>query len=131
MKNIYDGIAVLDGDGEAWVTLPDYFQALNKDFRYQLTPIGAQFVPYIAEEIEGNRFKIAGGQAGRKVSWQVTGTRQDAYARAHQIVVEELKPADEQGTYLHPEAYGQPAERGGSKIKGERALGSPHQTQMK
>jgi trimeric autotransporter adhesin len=123
MKNIYDGIAVLDAAGEAWVTLPDYFEALNKDFRYQLTPVGAAFVPYVAEEIAGNRFKIGGGTAGTKVSWQVTGTRQDAYAKAHPVVVEQMKPADEQGTYLHPELFGQPADRAAGSLKVEPAAG--------
>ena len=56
------------------MNLPDYFQAFNGDFRYQLTAIGAPGPNlYIAEEISGNRFKIAGGKAGSKVSWQVTG----------------------------------------------------------
>jgi hypothetical protein len=118
MKNIYDGIAVLDAAGEAWVTLPDYFEALNTDFRYQLTPMGAAFVPYVAEEIASNRFKIAGGPAGKKVSWQVTGNRQDPYAKAHPIVVEQAKPADEQGTYLVPEVYGQPAGKRTGALKG-------------
>ena len=36
MKNIYDGIAVLDTNGEMWITFPDWFQALNSDYRYQL-----------------------------------------------------------------------------------------------
>jgi hypothetical protein len=42
----------------------------------------------------------------------VTGIRQDAYAETHRIVVEENKPAQERGFYLHPEAWGQPADRG-------------------
>ena len=41
MKNVYDGIVVLDRKGKAEIELPDWFGALNKDFRYQLTPIGA------------------------------------------------------------------------------------------
>jgi hypothetical protein len=41
MKNIYDGVVVLNAKGEAVVKLPTWFGALNKDFRYQLTPIGA------------------------------------------------------------------------------------------
>ena len=65
MKNIYDGVAVFDAAGEAIVTLPDWFEALNEDFRYQLTPMGAAFVPYVAEEIAGNQFKI-----GRGHPWQ-------------------------------------------------------------
>jgi hypothetical protein len=107
MMNIYNGIAVLDSTGEASVNLPDYFQALNSDFRYQLTAIGAPGPNlYIAEEISSNRFKIAGGKAGSKVSWQVTGIRKDAYAEAHRIKVEEEKPAQERGHYLHPELFG-------------------------
>ena len=112
MKNIYDGVAVFDAAGEVTITLPDWFEALNQDFRYQLTPMGAAFVPYIAEEISGNQFKIAGGIPGRKVSWQVTGIRHDAYANAHRIQVEEPKPAAAVGTYLHPEDFGQPVEKG-------------------
>jgi trimeric autotransporter adhesin len=107
MMNIYNGVVVLDSEGEASVNLPDYFQALNSDFRYQLTAIGAPGPNlYIADEISGNRFKIAGGKPGAKVSWQVTGVRQDAYAKAHRIKVEEDKPAQERGHYLHPELFG-------------------------
>ena len=105
MKNIYDGIAVLDKNGEAWVELPEWFEALNKDFRYQLTCIGGFAPVYIAEKISDNRFKVAGGKAGMEVSYQVTGIRQDPYANAHRIVVEEEKPDNEKGTYLHPDVY--------------------------
>ena len=114
MKNIYDGVAVLDQAGEVTVTLPDWFGALNGDFRYQLTPMGAAFVPYVAEEIASNRFKIGGGIAGKKVSWQVTGIRHDAFANANRIQVEEMKPDAAVGTYLHPEAFGQSVEKGRS-----------------
>jgi hypothetical protein len=111
--NIYNGVVVLDARGEGWVSLPEWFQALNSDFRYQLTAIGRpQPKLYIAQEISGNRFQIAGGKAGGKVSWEVTGIRQDAYAKAHGIKVEEEKPAAERGLYLHPELFGQPKEKG-------------------
>jgi hypothetical protein len=50
--------------------------------------------------------------ANVKVSWQVTGIRQDAYANKHRIPVEEPKPEQERGFYLHPEVFNQPAERG-------------------
>jgi len=107
MMNIYNGVVVLNAKGEASVDLPDYFQALNSDFRYQLTAIGAPGPNlYIAEEISGNQFKIAGGKPGAKVSWQVTGVRQDAYAKAHRIKVEEDKPEQQKGHYLHPELFG-------------------------
>jgi hypothetical protein len=109
MKNIYDGVVVLDADGAAWVELPEWFEAVNKDFRYQLTPIGAPAPDlYIAQEVESSRFRIAGGEAGLKVSWQVTGIRHDPYAEAHPIPVEEDKPPEEQGSYLHPVEHGQP-----------------------
>jgi len=107
MMNIYNGNVVLDEAGEAWVELPDWFGALNKDFRYQLTPIGAPGPNlYVAEEIYNNRFKISGGNPGMKVSWQVTGVRQDAYAKANRIQVEEDKSPEQRGTYLHPECFG-------------------------
>jgi hypothetical protein len=116
---------VLDNKGEAEIELPDWFSALNKDFRYQLTAIGASGPNlYIAEEIpdaesntntENNnksKFKIAGGTSGMKVSWQVTGIRKDPWANANRIQVEEDKLAKEQGYYIYPDLYGQPEEKG-------------------
>jgi hypothetical protein len=112
MMNIYNGNVVLDGLGEAVIALPEWFEALNRDFRYQLTPIGSAAVLYVADKIRDGRFKIAGGKPGMEVSWQVTGIRKDPWAEAHRIPVEEDKPANERGTYLHPEPYGQPEEAG-------------------
>jgi hypothetical protein len=91
---------------------------------YQLTCIGGWAPVYVADEISGNRFKIAGGQPGMKVSWQVTGVRQDAYANAHRIPVEQEKPVQERGYYLHPEAFGQPAERGINLVR-RRQMSQP------
>ncbi|MDX1616783.1 MAG: hypothetical protein R3300_20920 [Candidatus Promineifilaceae bacterium] len=113
MMNVYNGNVTLDANGEAWVELPGYFEALNIDYRYQLTAVGAPGPDlYIAAEIAANRFQIAGGLPGAKVSWQVTGIRNDPYARENRIQVVEEKPAAEQGTYLYPELYGQPEEKG-------------------
>jgi len=107
MMNIYNGVVILDAQGSAWVTLPDYFEALNRDFRYQLTSIGRpQPSLYVAEEVSGNRFKISGGKSGGKVSWEVTGIRHDAYANAHRISPEVIKPPQERGRYLHPDLFG-------------------------
>ena len=117
MMNIYNGNVVLDANGEAVVELPAWFEALNRDFRYQLTAIGDPAPNlYVAEEISGNRFRIAGGQAGMKVSWQVTGIRKDAHANAYRIPVEEDKAPAERGRYLEPELYGQPAARAIGRI---------------
>jgi hypothetical protein len=116
MKNIYDGIVTLDKRGKAVVQLPEYFGALNQDFRYQLTAVGAPGPNlYIASEIAGNKFTIAGGKPGAKVSWLVTGIRHDAYADAHRVVVEEAKPDNERGTYLHPELFNNRRYTAGSK----------------
>jgi hypothetical protein len=113
MKNVYDGTVVLDSEGKAWIALPDWFEALNDRFRYQLTAIGAPApMLHVAAEISGNRFQIAGGLPGMKVSWQVTGIRKDPFAQANRVQVEVEKPLEERGLYLHPRAYGQPDERG-------------------
>jgi trimeric autotransporter adhesin len=87
MKNVYDGEVVLDRNGEAVVSLPEWFQALNIDYRYQLTCIGGYAPVYVKEEIHNNRFKIAGGQDGLKVCWQVTGIRNDKFASEHRMKV--------------------------------------------
>jgi len=98
MMNVHNGNVVLGADGAATIDLPDYFTELNRDFRYQLTPIGAHVPVYIASRVKNNRFGIAGGTAGLEVSWQVTGIRQDAYAKAHPIVVETPKSVTDRGS---------------------------------
>ena len=108
--NVYSGTIALDEQGKAVVSLPDYCEALNKDFRYQLTCIGAFAQVYIAEEVNKNQFKIAGGTAGLKVSWQVTAVRNDLWMRQHPYKNEEEKPQKEKGTFLYPEGYEQAAE---------------------
>ena len=66
----------------------------------------------VGDEIKDNRFTIKTNAAKVKVSWQVTGIRQDAFANQNRIKVEEDKPERERGYYLHPEAFNQPEERG-------------------
>jgi hypothetical protein len=104
MKNIYDGVAILDENGEATVPLPNWFEALNQDFRYQLTCIGGYAPVYVAGEVSGNQFRIAGGRPALKVSWTVTGIRHDSYANSHRIPVEQDKPASEHSTGEQPAA---------------------------
>ena len=110
MKNVYDGETVLDATGRATVELPDYFSALNRDTRIQLTGVGSSDV-YVAQKVTGNQFVI-GGKPGTDVYWQVTGIRQDPYANKHRIQVEVDKPVNERGKYIHPDAYGLPADQG-------------------
>lgn len=112
MKNIYDGIVSLDDKGEAEVELPGWFEVLNKDFRYQLTSLEiASPTLHISRQINTLKFKIGGGQSGQQVSWQVTGIRQDKWANANRIAVEEMKMAKDKGQYLHPGLYGQSEEK--------------------
>jgi hypothetical protein len=113
MKNFYDGLVTLDKKGEAFVELPDWFEAANGRLRYQLTAIGASSPGlYIAQKVSGNRFKIAGGAPGIEVSWQITGVRQDPFAQANPLVVEPLKGTGERGYFIHPELYGAPEDKG-------------------
>ncbi len=104
MMNIYNGNITTDARGNATVLLPDWFEALNRDFRYQLTVIGEFAQAIIAREVRHNRFTIRTNRPHVKVSWQVTGIRHDAYANAHRIQVEEDK-GEKRGTYLHPELF--------------------------
>jgi trimeric autotransporter adhesin len=56
--NLYAGNAVLDAGGEAAVQLPDWFETLNRDFRYQLTAIGAPAPNlHVAQEIQESQFQ--------------------------------------------------------------------------
>ena len=117
MMNIYNGNVVTDCAGYATVQLPDWFDALNRDFRYQLTVIddldSDTFVlAKVVKEIKKNEFVLRTSQPNVKVSWQVTGIRQDRWAQAHRIEVEPYKRPEHQGKYLNPELYGQPKELG-------------------
>lgn len=108
MMNIYNGNITTDANGVATVQLPSYFMAENKDFRYQLTVIGSFAQAMVAEEVSNNRFVIKTNTPNVKVSWQVTGIRQDEWANAHRIEVEVDKKGPEKGRYIHPELFGKP-----------------------
>jgi hypothetical protein len=109
MKNVYDGVATTDAEGRAVVDLPDYFEALNRDPRYQLTVIGAMAQAIIEKKISDNSFTIRASEPNVEVSWQVTGIRKDAFALAHPVIVEEEKAVADRGHYLHPVELGEPA----------------------
>ena len=112
MKNLYDGVVELDAEGRAEVVLPDWFEALNEQFRYQLTSIGAAAPNlHVSDELHNGRVVIAGGPPHVKVCWLVTGIRHDAYAKAHPLQVDTAKSQQEAGLFLHPHLHDQPAER--------------------
>jgi hypothetical protein len=112
--NVYRGNIVLDGNGEAVVTLPEYFEAINIDFSYNLTAIGAQANVYVKKEITGNTFEIAGGKPGQKISWTVYAQRNDPYVQQHPENTKNIttKEGEWAGKYLTPELYNQPKEMG-------------------
>ena len=122
MKNIYDGTVTTDGGGTAVVTMPAWFHALNTDFRYQLTTIGQPAQAWIGSEITNGSFTIKTSKSGVKVSWQVTGIRQDAWASAHRIPVEADKARADQGHYIHPELFGHTGEPGIAEMHHPRPL---------
>ncbi len=109
MINVYSGNITTDANVFANVILTDYFEAANKDFRYQLTCIGAFAQAIINEEISNNSFVVQTNEPNVKVSWQVTAVRNDKYAQQNRIVPEQLKEDNKRGKYLHPEIYGKNA----------------------
>ncbi len=112
MMNLYNGNVVTDSTGSAVVFLPVWFEALNRDFRYQLTVIGQFAQAMVAAKIANHQFVIHTDKPAVEVSWQVTGIRQDAWANAHRVPVEEEKPARDRGRYISPEVFGAPQESG-------------------
>lgn len=111
MINIYGGTIITGEDSLAIVKLPDYFEASNKDFRYQLTVIGSFEQAIIIKEISNNSFIIATSNPNVKVCWQVTAIRADNYANENRIVPEVEKSKENKGTYLHPKVYNLPIEK--------------------
>ncbi len=115
MMNVYNGNVILDDNGEAMVVMDEWFEALNRDFRYQLTSISAPGPNlFIAEKIKKNSFKIGGGNPGSEVSWQVTGIRQDPFANENRIETEVMKENFNRGKYLHAKEW--------AKVKGLPSL---------
>jgi hypothetical protein len=116
MMNIYNGVATTDDRGLAVVELPEYFEALNRDFRYQLTVVDDSENDFILAKVYRKigvdaplQFTIRTSVPNVEVSWQVTGIRKDAWAEKNRIPNSVDKVGAEKGRYLHPEAFGKPA----------------------
>lgn len=128
MVDLYTGVAVTDGDGVARVSLPGYFEALNRDHRFQLTTVGSLALATVEQEVRDNAFTIRTDRPGVTVSWQVTGVRQDPWAEANRIRAEEDKSAPERGSLLHPELYDRPGARDFRPAAPEAAPAGPDPT---
>lgn len=122
--NFYSGNITTDANGKAVVSLPDYFEAINKDFRYQLTVIGAFAQAIISREVENNTFEIATSLPNVKVSWEVKGVRNDAHMRNIPFVAEQEKSASQKGKYIDPAAYNLSQSRSMSYDAGSTGISS-------
>jgi len=112
--NVYRGAVTLDNNGEAEVTLPSYFMKINKNFSYNLTPVGAPAPGlYIKQKIQNGKFVIAGGTPGQEIDWVVYAERNDKYLQSHPELRnnEPEKTGRYKGKYVHPEVWGQPKEK--------------------
>ena len=125
MTNLYSGNVTTDASGNATVAMPSWFQALNTDFRYQLTCIGQFAQAIVATKVKDNQFTIKTDKPNVEVSWMVTGVRHDAFALAHPLEVEQDKPEYEQGLYQNPEAFGQPESMGLGYARKQKRLHLP------
>jgi hypothetical protein len=113
VMNLYSGNITTDASGKATVSLPEYFEAINKDFRYQLTVLGGTFAQaIISKEISNNKFEIATNQPNVKVSWEVKGVRNDARMKMNPFTAVQDKPAAQKGKYLDPKSHNQPESKG-------------------
>ncbi len=124
--NVYCGTVRTDEQGEAWVQLPNYFESINRDFKYQLTIVDDTdsdlFVQAkVARKIKGNRFKVRTNAPNIEVSWEVKGVRNDRWVQAYGAPVETEKPFEERGKYQHPELYGLGADKAIHPLLGSAA----------
>lgn len=112
--NIYKGAVKTDAKGYATVTLPDYYEAINRDGTVQLTVIddgdSDEFVQakVVGGGIRGNGFRIRTSSGGVTVHWRVEGIRNDPYVQKHPPIVEVPKIGQQKGKYWNPEVYNLP-----------------------
>lgn len=121
-QNFYVGNVVTDAQGYAWVTLPDYFSEINKNYKYQLTVVDGpnsdenDFVQVkVRQKIRDGRFQIRTSAPNTEVSWEVKADRNDLYVRNRPPKTVEDKGEYERGRYQHPEFYGLGFDRGMEK----------------
>jgi hypothetical protein len=113
--NVYRGNVVTDAQGYATITLPAYFESINRDPTYHLTVIDSSddfVLAKVVREIQNNQFVIRTSKPFVKVSWEVKAIRNDLWVQRYGYQTEQEKEDAIKGKYLHPELYGQPKERG-------------------
>src|SRR5207244_577002 len=113
--NVYQGRVVTDARGYAWVSLPHYFEEINRSPEYVLTVIDGSddfVLAKVSREIQDNRFQIRTSKPGISVSWEVKGVRNDRWVQMYGAPVEVPKPESQRGTYQRPELYAKPESMG-------------------
>ncbi len=115
--NAYSGNVVTDANGYATIALPDYFDSINRDFRYQLTVVDDgerdDFVLVkVVRKIRNNQFTIRTSAPHVEVSWRVEAIRNDRWVQKYGYRTVQEKEDEIKGKYLNPELYGMPKEYG-------------------
>lgn len=121
--NVYRGTSTFGSDGSVAIRLPEYYDVINKNPSYQLTPIGGAMPGlHIKNEMVNGEFIIGGGIAGKKVSWELKAERNDPYMKqtpgARDV---EIDKKERRGKYLMPELFSQPREKGFSYKETEKS----------
>ncbi|HMS57194.1 MAG TPA: hypothetical protein PKA27_17555, partial [Fimbriimonadaceae bacterium] len=116
-QNIYNGQVTTDDKGYATVTLPSYYESINKDARIQVSVVDESdsddFVQVkIVQKVRGGQFVIRTSAPGVEVFWEVKAVRNDEFVQHHGAPVEIEKVGPEKGKYQHPDLYGAPPEMG-------------------
>ena len=110
--NQYSGNVVLDDTGEGRVEFPTWFAAINEDFRYQLTAIGAPGPSlYVSEEMKDNSFNIAGGRSGRRSPGRSLPAVTRPLCKPIPTWLSRTSPSSN-AVITPPELYGAPKEEG-------------------
>ena len=122
--NSYSGNVTSGATGKVVVNLPDYFGAINKDFRYQLTVVGTFAQAIISKEIANNQFEIATSIPNVKVSWEVKGVRNDPHMKKFPFVADQEKSSLQKGKYWDPSVYNQAESKGVSYDKSQETQSS-------
>ena len=123
--NLYRGEIVTDANGNATITVPAWFDALNTDIQYQLTVInegGTAFIQaMVVQRLKNGKFKVKTSSPGATVNWQVSGRRHDPTSNHYPLEVERMKNDGERGKYYEPEAYGKDKSLGMAHMESEVA----------
>lgn len=130
MKTVYDGAVVTDEQGVAEVELPDYAEALNEDFLYQLTVVGQFAQAIVRHKIKGNYFVIQTDKPFVEVNWQVTGKRKAQFSKKDRPKTVTEKPDEFKGKYYYPEFFRQTGVESGCIHPPEQRRGYKNKTEF-